>query len=534
VRRAAFLFDLNRCTGCNACQLACTIENGLPLDVSWRSVFTYNAAHHPTLPRFHLSLACNHCAAAPCMAGCPALAYRRDPERGLVQVDATRCIGCRYCTWTCPYDALRYDARHGVVSKCTYCAERLAAGREPACTTGCPTGALRTTTLDDAAPRRAAAPRRVAATGSDPLGHATVPGFPDVGTQPSIRLVPLAPGRCQPATGEEGLAAGPDAPASPPLSLPPATPPSAAPRISARGEWSLVVFTLLAATLVALGGAASPGVARLAAALPGGAGWSSAPPVPGPAGVLALVLVACAASLAHLGRPARAWRAVLGVRRSWLAREVAGFGLFAALLVLTRAASTAAGRDVAGAFTGAGAAVAGSSGRVGALDGEPAALAVVVLGLLVLATIDRVYAVTRGPVPHALHSASVLGTGLFLMAVWIGAASLVLALGVVRGALYLWRQSRRRGAARAAAASSTTAFAGRLTAIRLLGLAVPGLAVGLAPGAAWAPGVALAAAWLGEIADRTAFYDEIEVRTPARTIAARLARDLAGGMPAGR
>ena len=75
--RRAFVFDPNRCTGCSACELACSIENRLGTDRSWRSVLTFNERGAAGAPRFHLSLACNHCETAACMEACPALAYER-------------------------------------------------------------------------------------------------------------------------------------------------------------------------------------------------------------------------------------------------------------------------------------------------------------------------------------------------------------------------------------------------------------------------------------------------------------------------
>ncbi|MEO8011900.1 MAG: 4Fe-4S dicluster domain-containing protein, partial [Dokdonella sp.] len=124
----SFVFDANTCTGCGACRVACTIENGLAPDVSWRRIETFNPQHRPIAPVFHLSLACNHCATAACMNACPALAYRRDGPTGAVLLDSTLCIGCGYCSWACPYDAPVFDEAAGVMTKCTWCADRLRAG----------------------------------------------------------------------------------------------------------------------------------------------------------------------------------------------------------------------------------------------------------------------------------------------------------------------------------------------------------------------------------------------------------------------
>ena len=83
-----FHFDLNRCTGCEACRLACSIENELPGGESWRRIETFNPRRHPAAPRFHLSLACLHCADPPCLDACPARAYHRDGATGAVLLDS--------------------------------------------------------------------------------------------------------------------------------------------------------------------------------------------------------------------------------------------------------------------------------------------------------------------------------------------------------------------------------------------------------------------------------------------------------------
>ena len=73
--RAAFTLDVNKCTGCDACTMACQIKNGLPPELQWREVRTFNELHVPGVEMMHLSMACNHCADAPCMQQCPADAY---------------------------------------------------------------------------------------------------------------------------------------------------------------------------------------------------------------------------------------------------------------------------------------------------------------------------------------------------------------------------------------------------------------------------------------------------------------------------
>lgn len=183
------VIDLDKCTGCQACTIACQAENNVPfagpdetaLDRSkhWHDVLP-EAKHEDTYPHFYVQFIprpCMHCDDPPCVKVCPVGATYVDDE-GLVRMDYQRCIGCRYCTTACPY-AIRYYNWYapeypagydtylnpevpvrpvGVVEKCTFCIHRLrqarreaaAQGREltdadmvmlPACNEACPASA---------------------------------------------------------------------------------------------------------------------------------------------------------------------------------------------------------------------------------------------------------------------------------------------------------------------------------------------------------------------------------------------------------
>lgn len=282
--RPTFLLDVNRCTGCLACELACQIANALPVGRDWRRVRTHNPLLIGGVRNVHLSLACNHCGDAPCASQCPADAYVRDEATGAWLIDADRCLGCRYCAWVCPYDAPRFDEAAGVMTKCTFCSDRQHDGGAPACAAACPTGALDWAVLEEAA--WTPAPE--------------VPGFADVGTRPAIRVKDLLPGRTRPVA-----------------TVPPATPPwrhlaaRITPRIALRHEWPLVLFTALLTALAAWTGAVP---------------WGFPAPPPG------LLLLVGGASLglsaAHLGRRERSWRALLHLRSSELSREIVLGGAF--------------------------------------------------------------------------------------------------------------------------------------------------------------------------------------------------------------
>ena len=136
-----FIFNHNMCVACGACSAACILENRWSFRA--RMIYTFNSAAMPSLPVANLSLACNHCTNAVCMEGCPSSSYHRDPDTGAIIIDDSRCIGCRYCQWNCPYDAPKYIGLRNVIGKCNLCNRRLLEGLMPACSSACPTGALK-------------------------------------------------------------------------------------------------------------------------------------------------------------------------------------------------------------------------------------------------------------------------------------------------------------------------------------------------------------------------------------------------------
>lgn len=376
----SFVFNANTCTGCGACRVACTIENNLAPDVSWRRIETFNPQHRAIAPVFHLSLACNHCATAACMNACPALAYRRDAPTGAVLLDSSLCIGCGYCSWACPYDAPVFDETAGVMTKCTWCADRLRAGLKPACASHCPTGAL---DYADVAPAA-----RVT----------TMVGVARTELQPSLHVIPLEPGRMQPqmsaATSfDDGGTDNSQFPA------PNSQTAGATPDISLRREWPLAIFTFGAAVLVALVTGAAAGAYRL----------------PSWAFVIAAAAVMSIAG-AHLGRKFRAWRAVLNVRRSWLSREIVVLSLFVALASLW---------------------------LVFAPQNAVLGWAAVLAGFAGLVCADSVYGVLPGG-PGYRHSAGVTTTGALLAAAIVGNVVLAVPLLALKAWMYFrWNEARR-------------------------------------------------------------------------------------------
>lgn len=132
-----FLVDLDLCMGCKGCEIACKVENEVPLSM-WRLRVKYiDIGVYPEARREFTPLRCNHCASAPCERICPvsALHYL---ENGIVNVDKERCIACAGCVMACPYGAIYIDPETNTADKCTYCAHRIATGMMPSCVVACP------------------------------------------------------------------------------------------------------------------------------------------------------------------------------------------------------------------------------------------------------------------------------------------------------------------------------------------------------------------------------------------------------------
>ncbi len=146
--RFGFLIDQRRCIGCHACTVACKQEQDVPLGVFRTWVKYIEKGVFPNTRRHFTVLRCNHCEDAPCVAICPTTAlFRRDD--GIVDFDASRCIGCKSCMQACPYDALYIDPREHTAMKCNFCAHRIDRGLKPACEVVCPETAIVSGDLDD-------------------------------------------------------------------------------------------------------------------------------------------------------------------------------------------------------------------------------------------------------------------------------------------------------------------------------------------------------------------------------------------------
>ena len=152
----AIVTDLNRCTGCLACTVACKAINGVDVGSFW--IKTLRVGPHPieggsgTFPdveMYFLPVQCQHCENPECVKVCPTGAMHKDAETGLVSVDADKCVGCGYCHMACPYNAPKVDRSKGHSVKCDGCAERVAAGEKPVCVEACPARALDFGTVEE-------------------------------------------------------------------------------------------------------------------------------------------------------------------------------------------------------------------------------------------------------------------------------------------------------------------------------------------------------------------------------------------------
>src|SRR6516225_1227160 len=144
----AFAVNLDACTACKACVTACHSLNGLDEGETWRDVGTLFGGTGAEPIQQTITTACHHCLDPACMNGCPVLAYEKDPLTGIVKHLDDQCIGCQYCTFTCPYDVPKYSSSRGIVRKCDMCSDRLAVGEAPACVQACPNEAIAITLVD--------------------------------------------------------------------------------------------------------------------------------------------------------------------------------------------------------------------------------------------------------------------------------------------------------------------------------------------------------------------------------------------------
>ena len=305
----AFEVELDKCSGCKACVTACHSLNGLDEEETWRSVGLLHGGTHLQPIQQTVTTACHHCVDPGCLNGCPVLAYEKDSTTGIVKHLDDQCIGCQYCVLKCPYDVPKYSERLGIVRKCDMCSSRLASGEAPACVQACPSEAIKITLVETASFSES---YRSKATGGQVgkresgTGVPThfLPGSPapDI-TLPTTRYTSAKPlhDTLRPADAHELKPQCAHTPLGIMLVL------------SQLSVGAFATERILSLTSIDLIAPARPAMTLAA---------------------LVIGLAALASSTLHLGRPLGAWRAFLGLRKSWLSREIIFFGLFAKLALL--------------------------------------------------------------------------------------------------------------------------------------------------------------------------------------------------------
>ena len=221
-KRYGLVIDLGRCIGCWTCAVACKSESDQPLGVWWNKILggsqNLDSANgdYPNVSLNFLPLSCQHCDNPPCLKVCPVGATYKRQSDGVVLVDFSVCIGCRYCMTACPYGVrnfnwqvpdqvpsdfpLGYQKDHydpdptsgsnrlvytpkrpkGVVEKCTFCVQRIDNNLEPICVEVCPARARIFGDLNDS---NSVVSQMI-------QGSAAYQLLPELGTNPSVYYIP--------------------------------------------------------------------------------------------------------------------------------------------------------------------------------------------------------------------------------------------------------------------------------------------------------------------------------------------------------
>lgn len=214
--RWAMVIDLEKCTGCQTCSIACKVANALAPTLQRVVVIEKETGKYPNVQRMYVPRRCMNCGEPQCVEVCPAGATVKG-EDGIVTIDQDKCIGCRYCMMACPYNARVFhgvdESYHaepsaweeqrykehalGVVDKCDFCKSRivegLAAGltpgadpdATPVCVGACIAGALVFGDLDDGDSEIA---RLI-------TSRSGVQLLEEMKTDPSVYYLPRRPGR---------------------------------------------------------------------------------------------------------------------------------------------------------------------------------------------------------------------------------------------------------------------------------------------------------------------------------------------------
>ncbi|MGH6934215.1 MAG: 4Fe-4S dicluster domain-containing protein [Dongiaceae bacterium] len=207
-RKLGLVIDLDTCVGCHACAVNCKEWNTGghmapltdldpygpdPSGVWFNRVHTFEAGDGASGRTVHFPRSCLHCEQPACVEVCPTGASYKRAEDGIVLVNEDICIGCKLCSWACPYGAREYDDDSGTMKKCTLCIDRIynenleEIDRVPACVATCPTSARHFGDLGDP---ESAVSKLVAERGGYDL-------MPELGYAPVNKYLPPRPAQAR-------------------------------------------------------------------------------------------------------------------------------------------------------------------------------------------------------------------------------------------------------------------------------------------------------------------------------------------------
>ncbi len=179
--RNCIVVNLDKCTGCYGCEIACKMENDIALGEHWNRVIEVGpVGEYPDITRYKLPAMCQQCENAPCVEVCPTGASYRD-ENDVVLVNREICIGCKYCMMACPYGVRNWNASTKTAEKCTLCGQLTSQGELPACVKSCAAGARFYGDLDD--------PESDASKELARYDESAIHTLADVGNRPATRYI---------------------------------------------------------------------------------------------------------------------------------------------------------------------------------------------------------------------------------------------------------------------------------------------------------------------------------------------------------
>lgn len=152
MERKSFYIDVDKCSGCSLCIIACKDEHVANAYAPWTrpqpatgqfwiDVKAVERGRTPRVKMDYLPVHCQHCSNAPCIKACPETAIKARGD-GLVWIDPARCTGCGLCSKACPYDVIFLNTEIGIAQKCTGCVHRVDDGLVPRCVDVCPHQAI--------------------------------------------------------------------------------------------------------------------------------------------------------------------------------------------------------------------------------------------------------------------------------------------------------------------------------------------------------------------------------------------------------